>query len=473
MDPLIKRKFPGGRFASQDVKKALIFLAYPLMISPSGKHIRSSVSAFLLPISFPARRPTMPKLTNDSPRRLALPDGRSDVIHWDDDLKGFGLRIRAGGKRAWIVQFRNKLNKTERKTLGSTAQLTAFQARQMANELLAETRIQVQNVQHVRVGKQRRRGPTLGELADRWLVEVVEPTRRPATSREYRRHLTTDWKPLRDVPIEELSKRLVAEVLRDMDPQRRCGNSRARATLSAFCSWAVHQDYLDLNPVIGTSDPLKGFPSQRDRRLTDGEVREVWHAAGNEEFGRIVRLLILTGQRRDEVGGMRWSELDLADRLWRIPGARTKNRLQHAVPLTSAALELIQAVPARNDRDLVFGMRIGGFSGYSKAKKLLDARILRARQETLAKAGLDDAGAAPMAEWRLHDLRRTVVSGMSRLRVPFDVRERFVNHVSGPSRAGIAGVYDVEELLDERRKAAERWADHVLGLVNDLLTQAA
>ena len=421
----------------------------------------------------PSGKDLMPKLTNDSPRRLGLPDGRSDVIHWDDDLKGFGLRLRAGGKRAWVVQFRNRLEKTERKTLGSTAELTAYQARQMAAEILGETRRKVQNVQHVRIGKQRRLGPTVGELADRWLTEVVEPTRRATTAREYRRHLTTDWQTLRDVPITELTKRMIADALGDMDPQRRHGNSRARATLSVFCSWAVEQDHLDFNPVIGTTDPLKGFPTKRERRLTDAELREVWAVAGDDDFGRIVKLLILTGQRRDEVGEMRWSEIELADRLWRLPGSRTKNRLPHVVPLAPAACALVEAAPARRDRDFVFGQGNGGFSGFTNAKRRLDERILLARQEAVARAGLDPEGIAPMPAWRLHDLRRTVVSGMSRLRVPFDVRERFVNHVSGPSRAGVAGVYDVEELLDERRKAAEQWADHVLAVVKKPETKAA
>jgi integrase len=218
------------------------------------------------------------------------------------------------------------------------------------------------------------------------------------------------------------------------------------------------------SPVLGTNRPAE--PKSRERVLTDSELAEIWATFGDDDYGRIVKLLMLTAQRRDEVGGMRWTELDTDKNVWTIPSTRTKNHREHTVPLTDAAIALIPL--RREGREHVFGdgpRRKGdshrGFSGWSKSKAALDARILAARQKA-ADAGVE---AEPLPDWRLHDLRRTAATVMAdRLGVLPHIVEAVLNHVSG-HRAGVAGVYNLARYEAEMRAALRTWADYVHGIV--------
>jgi integrase len=215
-------------------------------------------------------------------------------------------------------------------------------------------------------------------------------------------------------------------------------------TLSKFFAWLVEHRRVAVNPCLGVKVPT---PRSRDRVLTSAEIVAFWKAASEEraEFAVPLKLLLLTGQRLGEVCGMKRSELSEDGASWTIPGARTKNRRAHVVPLAPLARELIASVVASSG-DFVFttdgstGVSIG-----SRIKRRLDAAM----------------GIPP---WRLHDLRRTAVTGMAELGIRPDVIELAVNHVSG-QRGGIAGVYNKSELLPERRVALERWATHLQGLV--------
>jgi integrase len=160
---------------------------------------------------------------------------------------------------------------------------------------------------------------------------------------------------------------------------------------------------------------------------------------------------------------MQWPELDTAAEQWIIPSARTKNHREHVVPLVPAALVLLP--PRRTDRDYIFGdgpRREGdqhrGFSGWSKSKTALDARILAARKEI-------DAGAKPLPHWTVHDLRRTAATAMAeQLSVLPHIVEAILNHVSG-HRAGVAGVYNRARYQAEMRDALDRWTEHLVRIV--------
>jgi integrase len=181
-----------------------------------------------------------------------------------------------------------------------------------------------------------------------------------------------------------------------------------------------------------------------------------------------VRLLVLLGQRRDEVGGMGRAELAPDLTLWRLPGERTKNGRPHDVPLPAQAAAILSGRPPRAGRDLVFGAREGSFSGWSQAKKRLDADVARWRaQERLGRPLTDGELPAPgdaLPAWTLHDLRRTAVTGMAELGVAPHVVEAVVNHVSG-HKGGVAGVYNWASYAAEKRAALQRWADHVEQIV--------
>ena len=175
----------------------------------------------------------------------------------------------------------------------------------------------------------------------------------------------------------------------------------------------------------------------------------MWNAAGDDGHGRIVKVLILTGQRRDEVGGMAEVELDRDRAMWVLPPERTKNGREHEVPLAPAALAVIGK--AREGRRHVFGRADNGFSGWSQCKRRLDERIA--------------ATGAAIKPWTIHDLRRTVVTGMNDIGIAPHVVEAVVNHITGAAKAGVAGVYNLSKYRPEKKAALERWAAHVESVV--------
>jgi integrase len=193
---------------------------------------------------------------------------------------------------------------------------------------------------------------------------------------------------------------------------------------------------------------------QRDHVITDLELKAIWQACQNDDYGCIVRLLILTAQRREEVAAMTVGELDLADpkaARWSIPKERTKNGFPHDVPLSAAALEILSAAPKREGRELLFGSGEGGFQGWSKAKAALDKRI--------SKTG------AKVRPWRLHDIRRTVATRMADLGTLPHVIEAILNHISG-HKGGVAGIYNRATYAKEKRQALDTWAAYVAKLTN-------
>lgn len=225
--------------------------------------------------------------------------------------------------------------------------------------------------------------------------------------------------------------------------------NRARVALSALYAWAIAEGLSDGNPVVGTRKAVEEVV--RDRVLTGEELGAIWRHAGDGDYGTIVRLLILTGQRREEVSAMTWDEVDLEAATWRIGGDRTKNARTHEVPLASQAVQTLRTVQRRDARALVFGSRDGPFSGWSKAKASLDGRMSAAL-------------GCPPPLWRTHDIRRTVATRLADLGVLPHVIEAILNHISG-HKAGVAGVYNRASYAAEKRAALTLWGDHLTALV--------
>jgi integrase len=209
----------------------------------------------------------------------------------------------------------------------------------------------------------------------------------------------------------------------------------------------MREGLADSNAVIGTNKAVtKGA---RDRVLTDDELRLIWSALGDNKYDDVLRLLTLTGQRRLEIGGLRWSEVDFDKAVISLPAERTKNARPHDVPLSPAALSVLKARHRLAGRDHIFGAN--GFAGWSNCKVLLDARIA-------------SKGAIPA--WRLHDLRRTVSTMMhDELGIAPHIVEAVLNHVSG-HRAGVAGVYNRALYAKEKAVALARWAEHLGAIVS-------
>jgi integrase len=397
------------------------------------------------------------KLTQATIGRLSLPHGKTDAIFFDDDDPGFGLRIRAGGKRTWIVQYRIG-GKQRRVTLSTVNALKPEKARQAARARLAQVTLG-DDPQADKLAARAKAKVTLGAVIDSYLT-ARKPMLRAKTFDETQRYLRKHWRSLHGLQIHRIERRDVAARLGEIiEDNGLIAAARARAAISALFAWAVGEGYADQNAVIGTHRPDQER-SSRDRVLTDAELVEVWNACRDDDYGRIIRLLMLTGQRRDEVGAMAWSELDHELGTWSIPGARTKNKRPHMITLPPLALSIIEKVERRKDVDCLFGRGHDGFSGWSKSKAALDARIREARKPAARKA----RDTKPMAPWVVHDLRRTVATRMADLGVLPHVIEALTNHVSG-HKSGVAGIYNRSSYEREVRAALALWADHVRSIV--------
>jgi integrase len=390
------------------------------------------------------------KLTKANIERLTLPPGIRDRIVFDDTLPGFGLRLREGGKRTWVVQYRVG-TKQRRVTLGTDETLSADEARRRAKGALSKVHLG-HDPQLEKVEARAESAITLAAIVERYLEERAAKRLKPKTLSDVKRSLREHWKPLHRVPLAKVARANIASELGKITKERGpVAANRSRSYLSTLYAWAIAEGLTDANPTTGTN---KAAEESRDRVLSDEELHFVWSSAGRGDYGTIVRLLILTGQRREEVAAMRWSELDFDKCLWRIGAERTKNGRAHDVPLSDAAIALLTAHGRRDGRDLVFGSREGPFQGWGSAKNALDERIR------------GELGEKPeWKPWRLHDLRRTAATRMADLAVQPHVVEAVLNHISG-YKAGVAGVYNRASYAAEKRHALDLWAAHVLALAD-------
>lgn len=390
----------------------------------------------------------MPKLDRRTATNLPGPGGeRFDVVHWDDDQPGLGLRILRSGTRNWVVRYR--VGTRQRVvTLGRVATLTPTEARSRAREIAAKAKLghdEQADIQSRKAHADRPKVDTFAEVAEAYLKHVVSH-KRPRTQTERKRHLARDWRFLHELSIGEITRRQIAARLLDLRIHHGpIAANRSRGTLNALFVWSMQQGIVETNPVAGTARPAEEVT--RDRVLTRDEVKAIWQGtSGVGDYNKIVRLLVLTGQRREEIAAMRWSELDFERSLWTIPSERTKNKRPHDVPLSTQVVGILNDAPERPERDLLFGEGKGAFSGWSQSKQRLDRR-------------------SAVSGWTLHDLRRTVVTGMAELGTQPHVIEAVVNHVSG-HRAGVAGTYNRAIYATEKRAALEIWADHIEDMVS-------
>jgi integrase len=362
-------------------------------------------------------------------------------VIWDDKVIGFGARRQLNAV-AYVIKYRVH-GKQRFVTLGRHGVLTPDQARREAKRLLGEA-----------AGGNdpaRDKSTALGKVIDKYL-EYAEKTQRPSTYGDTKRYLKVNYESLHGCPIAKLKRRDVTKELAKIEAKHGpIVAARARAALSAFFNWAIGDGYdLVANPVTGTNKPPE--PKSKERVLSDTELTEIWSACGDDDYGRIVRLLMLTAQRRDEVGGLMRSEI-IGD-LWTIPGERTKNHQEHKVPLSAPALEIIEKALGSTNRDFAFGSgprkngdKDRGFSGWSKSKAELDKQI-------------------SVTDWTLHDLRRTAATVMAdKLGVLPHIVEAILNHISG-HKAGVAGIYNRARYLPQMRESLDKWAAHIAGIAN-------
>ncbi len=383
--------------------------------------------------------------------------------HYDTRLPGFGLYVGAT-KKSWFVEYRDGHGRGSRvrrftfaeygKPAQDGATWTAEKARREAMRLLGAIKSGNDPLaeREARKTERRRRKPTVAEIAEEWLERDQADNRDlPEVRRIVERYILPE---LGHLPIGEVRKGDVLRLVEGIADKAPVMANRTLARLRRLFRWALARELVTSDPTAGLEPP--GREKTRDRVLDDEELAVVWRAAERTGFpyGHILRLLILTGCRREEIGALRWAEvrdLDGPDPRIELSGDRTKTGEPRIVPLPAPAVAILRDCP-RFSGSYLFG--IGGrgpFKGWSKAKRNLDALATEIARE-------------PLIPWRVHDLQRTTATGLQKLGVRLEVTEAVLGHVAG-SRRGIVGVYQRHRYEPEKRQALDAWARHLAGIL--------
>lgn len=391
----------------------------------------------------------------DSIKRIEIPDaGRP----------GLYLVVQPSGKKSWAVRYR--VNGRPRKLT-----LTGFPSLATARKLAQEVLDEVAEGRDPAAEKQaaKRQADTGSDLFSTVAAQFVQrharPNTRASSARQTERILAKEVLPKwGNRRIQTISKRDVLDLLDSIADRRgrkheKClSANRVWSVVRKLFNWAIQRDIIGTSPVAGVKAPIEERAGERI--LSDDEIRWFWRACHElaYPFGRFAQLLLLTGQRRAEVAGARYTEMNLGNRSWAIPGERTKNGEAHDVALSEPAFAIIESLPRiRSTENYLFTTNgESRISGYSRAKRAID-KLMRDMARERADAG------AEIPPWTFHDLRRTAASGMARLGTPLPVIEKVLNHVSG-SFAGVVGVYQRHHFAEEKRMALENWGKFVLSL---------
>jgi integrase len=377
----------------------------------------------------------------------ALKAASKDTVYWDAGLPGFGVKVTPRSRKVFVVLYRigGAGSRLRKYTIGPYGRVTLQMARAEAQKVLAARLEGRDPATEKRESKRRMTADRVDDLIEVFIVQHVSKTRKAAEiSRLLRREVVSRWG---NRCVHAIGKRDIVELASEI-AQR--GTPMAANTLlkviKTFLNWCVGRAVIDASPAEGV--PLPGKEVARDRVLTNNELVSVIRAARQigGAYGGIVEMLVLTGQRREEVAQMVGDEIDFNSRTWTLPGSRTKNGKPHIVHLSEACIKLIK----RASRSGSYVFSISGarpFQNFTNAKRVLD--------ELSGVTG-----------WRLHDLRRTCVSGMARLGVPPHVADKILNHQSG-TISGVAAVYQRHDFLAERKLALERWGQYIETLVGE------
>lgn len=387
---------------------------------------------------------------------------KSDQFLWDTDRKGFGVKLTPAGKLVYVLQYRmgGRESKVQRYTIGAHGAWTPEAAGKEAERLLM---LVAQGTNPAKEKKRVRREAVelaFDSFADVFLESYVKAEWKPRSYSFAESVLRLHAKPaLGDTPLPLITKSDVARMLQGLP----AGSVRRNtfAVVHKLCAWAVESCELERNPLEGMKAPPT--VDSRDRVLDEGELVLLMQASHKlpAPFGSFVRLLLITGQRRNEVAGIDWRELSRAKAQWLIPSARTKNGAENLLPLSAMAvaeLDVLAGGDTWPTRGLV--LTTNGetpISGFSKAKRALDAAMLKIVQA-------NDEG-ADIEPWRLHDLRRSMATHMQALRISSDVVEACENRLAGRSKKGSAKIYQRHDYGPEKLEAMDKWAAFLAGLL--------
>ena len=363
-----------------------------------------------------------------------------DVVYWDAGLPGFGVKVTPKGRKVFLVMYRlaGAGSRLRKYTIGPYGRVTLPMARAQAQKIFAA---RLDGRDPAEEKKQSRRRLVVDGIDDLVETYIRERVSRIRTAKKISNLLRRDVLPHWDTKsVHEIKKRDVIELVNEASQRGAHAGFRLLKTLKTFFRWCVGRAVIDFSPAEGI--PTHWREVSRDRVLTDQELAAVIVAARGMPwpFGGIIEFLALTGQRRQEVTQLEWPEIDAETRTWCIPGTRTKNGKVHIIHLSEPGWAVIRDRPKTSD--YVFATSgAKHFQSFGDAKRRLDE-------------------ISGISGWRVHDFRRTIVSGMARLGIPPHIADKILNHQSG-TISGVAAVYQRHEFLAERKDALDRWGAHV------------
>jgi integrase len=371
----------------------------------------------------------------------ALPIPPKDIVHWDASCPGFGVKVTPKGRKVFVVLYRTAGagSRLRKYTIGPYGRVTLNQARVTAQKVFAAKLDGRDLAAEKKDSRRRMVADRVNDLLEAFIAQHISQNRSaPEISRMLRREAGSAWGSR---SIHEINKRDVIDVVTAIEQRGApIAANKGLKAIKTFFRWCVGRAVLDRSPADGVPLPTKEVA--RDRVLSDDELARVIAAARQigGPYGGIVELLALTGQRREEVARCTWDEIDMARQTWKLSSARTKNAKAHEVYLSDQAMAVLS--PAKKSNEFVFS-RSGTvpFQDFSLAKRELDQL-------------------SGVTGWRLHDLRRTCVSGMARLGVAPHVADKILNHQNG-AISGVAAVYQRHDFLAERKQALKVWGAHV------------
>ena len=403
-------------------------------------------------------RDKLTKRAMDALRDKATVESKT-LYQWDTDLTGFGAVCTKTGSCSYFIEYRlgGRGTPSKRVTIGKHGVLTPDEARKVAKAELGKVARGTDVAQAKKDQRDKLAGVNFKDMVERYLALHEKNTRYWHMARARLR--SNDVKAIQDRPIALITRAQIAAVIDKAQARSKASARLLFGDMRPIFAWALNRAAIESNPMGGMRGPAPSQP--RDRFLSDEEIKAFWQAVNEQSwpFKNVYKLLLLTGQRRGEVAGMRWRELDLNDATWTIAKERCKNGKAHTIDLSPEALynlnPLDGAVAFRPTLSAEFVFSTTGrapVTGFSEAK----IRIDKSMRQLLGEK---------FQPWRTHDLRRTAASGMAALGIQPHIIERILNHLSGV-QGGLTGIYQRHEYREERKQAILIWSEHVAQIVD-------
>jgi len=390
----------------------------------------------------------------------------TETVYWDKNLPGFGLRVSPKGRKSFICQYRVRGAKgttwKERQVvLGTLNFLTVAEARDRARRYKAQASEGIDPVEQMKASAQaeevqrKANALTFAKLVDRYTAEYLRVNRKPAGVEE-RLRLLRRWLPaLGDKPASDVCEADILTFVNELLQGRANGRFEADHLVGAvrhMYAWARKHHDPKLRRLVNPAANIanRAQPHTRDRVLSHEEIKRLWSACDQVGWpgALIIKLLLLTGQRVNEVAQVPWSELDLTNRVWNLPAERAKNSRAHFIHLSDFAMEIIEGLPLINNSPFVFTM--DGSRPFTNTDQLYHRVRCLMGEDT--------------APWQLRDLRRTATTLMAEIGIAPHVADKILNHSTGKI-SGVAAIYNRFQYLDERKAALNALARFIETLI--------